>query len=399
MSVKVRKTATKLADGRDLFYFDDSPEYVSGEKTRRLDDPRPLKDRFAPIVDEDGNEKPVTGPWMRLDPLTGEWVVMASHRMNRTHLPPADANPLAPARPSAAYQDGEIPATDYDVVVFENRFPSLMVVPGQDREVVDLDGEEIWKTAPAAGRCEVICFGPKLEENLVQMGPKRMRTVIEAWADRTQVLEQMEGVKQVFCFENHGEAIGVSLHHPHGQIYAYPYITPRTATMLRQARKHREETGGNLLADILAAELRSGRRIIDETEHWALYVPAAARWPVEMHLAPKRDVKAIYGLNDAEREDLAHIYLKMLAAGNKFFEVEDEAGNKSYLEIPYVMSWHQAPVGEEREDLRLHMQLHSVQRAPGKLKYLGGSESGMGAWISDTTPEKIADRLREVYGK
>ena len=109
MSVKVRKTATKLADGRDLFYFDDSPEYVSGEKTRRLDDPRPLKDRFAPIVDEDGNEKPVTGPWMRLDPLTGEWVVMASHRMNRTHLPPADANPLAPARPGAAYQDGENP--------------------------------------------------------------------------------------------------------------------------------------------------------------------------------------------------------------------------------------------------------------------------------------------------
>ena len=150
MSAKVRKTATKLADGRDLFYFDDSPEYVSGEKTRRLDDPRPLKDRFAPIIDEDGNEKPVTGPWMRLDPLTGDWVVMASHRMNRTHLPPADANPLAPARPGAAYQDGEIPATDYDVVVFENRFPSLMVVPGEEREVIDLDGEQVWKTAPAA---------------------------------------------------------------------------------------------------------------------------------------------------------------------------------------------------------------------------------------------------------
>ena len=231
------------------------------------------------------------------------------------------------------------------------------------------------------------------------MGPGRMRTIIEAWADRTEALEQMEGIKQVYCFENHGEAIGVSLHHPHGQIYAYPYITPRTAAMLRQARKYREETGGNLLADILAAELRSGRRVIDETEHWALYVPAAARWPVEMHLVPKRDVKAIYELNDAEREDLSHIYLKMLAAGNKFFETEDEEGSKVPLDLPYVMSWHQAPVGEEREDLRLHMQLHSVQRAPNKLKYLGGSESGMGAWISDTTPEKIADRLREVYGK
>ncbi|KGF01515.1 galactose-1-phosphate uridylyltransferase [Actinomyces sp. S4-C9] len=398
MTARVRKTATKLADGRDFFYFDDSEPYVSGEKTRRLDDPRPLQDRFAPVKDENGNEKPVTGPTMRLDPLTGEWVVIATHRMNRTFLPPADANPLAPARPGAAYQDGEIPDTDYDVVVFENRFPSLMQIPGETMEVSDLGGENIWKVAPAAGRCEVICFGPDLNRNLVDMGPTRMRTVIEAWADRTQELEKIDGIKQVFCFENHGEAIGVTLHHPHGQIYAYPYITPRTATMIRQAKRYRENTGKDLLSDVLAAELRSGRRIVDETEHWALYVPAASRWPVEMHLMPKRDVKALYELTDEEREELAQLYIRMLKAGNKFFEVEED-GQKTYLEIPYVMSWHQAPVGEERELMRLHMQLHSIQRAPGKLKYLGGSESGMGAWISDTTPEKIADRLREVYEK
>lgn len=398
MTARVRKTATKLADGRDFFYFDDSEPYVNGEKTRRLDDPRPLQDRFAPVKDEDGNEKPVTGPTMRLDPLTGEWVVIATHRMNRTFLPPADANPLAPARPGAAYQDGEIPDTDYDVVVFENRFPSLMQIPGETMEVSDLDGESIWKVAPAAGRCEVICFGPDLNRNLVDMGPTRMRTVIEAWADRTQELEKIDGIKQVFCFENHGEAIGVTLHHPHGQIYAYPYITPRTATMIRQAKQYRENTGKDLLSDVLAAELRSGRRIVDETEHWVLYVPAASRWPVEMQLMPKRDVKALYELNDEEREELAHLYIRMLKAGNKFFEVEED-GQKTYLEIPYVMSWHQAPVGEDRELMRLHMQLHSIQRAPGKLKYLGGSESGMGAWISDTTPEKIAARLREVYEK
>lgn len=117
-----------------------------------------------------------------------------------------------------------------------------------------------------------------------------------------------------------------------------------------------------------------------------------------MHLMPKHDVKALYELTDEEREELAQLYIRMLKAGNKFFEVEED-GQKTYLEIPYVMSWHQAPVGEERELMRLHMQLHSIQRAPGKLKYLGGSESGMGAWISDTTPEKIADRLREVYEK
>ena len=126
----VRITTTTLADGRELLYFDDSEPYVSGAATRELHDARPLADRFAPVPDADGVPQPVTGPELRRDPLTGEWIPMAAHRMNRTFLPPADANPLAPAKPGAVYQDGEIPAQDYDVVVFENRFPSLLAVPG-----------------------------------------------------------------------------------------------------------------------------------------------------------------------------------------------------------------------------------------------------------------------------
>ncbi|MFC4554295.1 galactose-1-phosphate uridylyltransferase [Georgenia faecalis] len=389
--IRVRKTATRLADGRELFYFDDSEPYVSGAATRRLDDPRPLPERFAPVPGPDGTPRPVTGPEMRYDVLTGEWVPMASHRMNRTFLPPADANPLAPAKPGAAYSDGEIPAEDYDVVVFENRFPSLMRLPGQEDTVTPLDGEELWPTRPAVGRCEVICFSPDPSSSLATVGPRRMRTVIEAWADRTTALGALEGVEQVFCFENRGKEIGVTLHHPHGQIYAYPYVTPRTATMLRQARAHRERTGRNLLRDVLDAELRSGRRVVAESEHWVAYVPAAARWPVEVHLAPRRDVPDLPALTGAERDDLAEIYLRLLAAGDRFFVADGAA-----VPLPYIAAWHQAPVREGRDDLRLHLQLFSVLRAPGKLKYLAGSESGMGAWVSDTTPEKIADRFAEV---
>lgn len=165
--------------------------------------------------------------------------------------------------------------------------------------------------------------------------------------------------------------------------------------MLNQATPYRAETGRNLVKDVLDAELRSGRRIIDETEHWVLFVPGAAKWPVQMQLMPKRDVYALYELTDAEKEDLADIYLQMLAAGDKFFvEADGET-----IPLPYIAGWHQAPVGERREDLRLHLDFFSILRSPGKLKYLAGSESGMAAWISDTTPEKIAGRLREVYGK
>jgi UDPglucose--hexose-1-phosphate uridylyltransferase len=344
------------------------------------------------VVGEDGVARPVTGPELRRDPLTGDWIPMAAHRMNRTFLPPADANPLAPARPGATYQDGEIPDTDYDVVVFENRFPSLMAVPGVEDVVTLRDGEDLWPTRPAAGRCEVICFSSDPTASLRTVSPQRMRTIVEAWADRTRALGELPGIEQVFAFENRGKEIGVTLHHPHGQIYAFPYLTPRTQAMLTQARAHADGTGRLLGRDVLDAELAHGERIVLESEHWVAYVPFAARWPVEVHLAPRRDVPDLPALTDAERADLSVTYLELLRRLDLFFEEPDGTP----IPLPYISGWHQAPVREGRELSRLHLQLFSVLRAPGKLKYLAGVESGMAAWISDTTPERIATRLQAV---
>ncbi|WP_024287111.1 galactose-1-phosphate uridylyltransferase [Cellulomonas sp. KRMCY2] len=389
----VRRTATTLADGRDLIYFDDSEPYASGASTRRLDDPRPLPNRFAPVVGPDGVERPVTGPEMRLDPLTGDWVPMASHRMNRTFLPAADSCPLCPARPGAEYSDGEIPDTDYDVAVFENRFAALMQLPTDTLgEGWQVDGEPLWQARPAAGRCEVVCFSADHTSSFADLTPQRVRTIIEAWADRTTELSAMPGIEQVFCFENRGREIGVTLPHPHGQIYAFPYVTPRTQAMLRQAAEHRERTGGHLLRDVLDAERRAGTRVVLESEHWTAYVPAAARWPVEVHLAPNRDVLDLPGLTDTERDDLAVVYLQLLRRLDRFF-VEADGGP---IPLPYIAGWHQAVVGPGRELGRLHLQVFSVLRAPGKLKYLAGVESGMASWISDTTPELIAARLQAI---
>ena len=399
MEYLVRKTAIKLADGRDLFYFDDSEPYASGSATRRSDDPRPLPPRFESV---DGTA--VSGPIIRRDPLTGDWIPMAAHRMNRTFLPPADANPLGPARPGATYQDGEIPDTDYDVVVFENRFPSLMEVPGVNNAETHPDGQDLFCERPANGRCEVVCFGPDLHTNLVSMGPGRMRTVIEAWADRTAALSALPQIKQVFVFENHGEDIGVTLSHPHGQIYAYPYLTPKTAAMLRQARALADKTGdpeANLIASVRDAEVRAGTRVVAENSHWVLYVPVAARWPIEFHLVPRRIVPDFAALDAAQRESLADIYLKMMIVANHFHREPargEDAQPGAYLPVNYISAWHQAPVApaDGRGQLGLHCEFFSFLRAPGKLKYLAGSESGMGAWISDTTPERIATRARQA---
>lgn len=400
MNPHLRRTSTRLADGRELVYFDDSPAYVSGERSRRLDDPRPLPDRFAPVPGPDGAPHPYVGPEMRRDPLTGDWVPLAAHRMNRTFLPAADSCPLCPARPGAAYSDGEVPDTDYDVVVFENRFPSLQRVPGVADAVVE--DAPLQLHAPAAGRCEVVCFSSDHRTSFGALSPQRVRTIIDAWADRTAALGAEPGVEQVFCFENRGQEIGVTLHHPHGQIYGYPYVTPRTRALLDEAREHHRRTGRNLLRDVLDSELADGRRVVLETEHWVAYVPFAARWPVEVHLAPRRDVPDLPALTDAERDDLATAYLELLRRLDRFFETAD--GDP--IPLPYIAAWHQAPAHEGRsvadggtDDVtlaRLHLQVFSVLRAPGKLKYLAGSESGMGAWISDTTPERIASRLQEL---
>jgi UDPglucose--hexose-1-phosphate uridylyltransferase len=389
-------TEAKLADGRDLFYFDDSEPYASGAKTRRLVDPRPLPDRAGTPADPASRAQiPPRGPEMRLDVLTGEWIPMASQRMERTFQPAADSCPLCPADPASAYHDGEIPDTDYDVAVFENRFPSYWLPPGGDLRAEWLvQDNPLWRVRPAAGRCEVICFSPDHTACLASLSQRRMRTIVEAWARRTAALQAMDGIAQVYPFENRGAEIGVTLPHPHGQIYGYPTITPKTQAMLRQAAAYREATGRHLLADVVAAEA-AGPRVVARTPHWLAYVPQAARWPVEMHLAPLRDVPDLPALDASERADLATVYPRLLRALDRFF-----IDGAAPVPLPYISGWHQAPVDPAARPLgRLHLQLFSIRRAPGKLKHLAGSESGMGVWISDTTPERIANRLRAALAE
>ncbi len=215
--------------------------------------------------------------------------------------------------------------------------------------------------------------------------------MIEAWADRTRALSALTGIKQVFCFENRGAETGVTLHHPHGQIYAYPFVPPRTGQLLASAAAYRDSTGRDLLSDVLAAELRAGTRVIHRGSAWTAYVPAAARWPVELHLMPHRAVPDLASLDSAERAELATLYPSLLQRIDEFFADQGDPGP-----VPYVAGWHQAPTGPGRELTRLHLQLFSVRRAAGKLKYLAGSESGIGVWLNDTTPERIARRLREL---
>jgi len=234
----------------------------------------------------------------------------------------------------------------------------------------------------------VVCFTADHNASFASLPPQRVRTVLEAWADRTTVLSATPGIEQVYCFENRGEEIGVTLHHPHGQIYGFPFVTPRTAGMLGQVKAHAAAGRGNLFDVMVAGEEAAGTRIVSRNEHWTAFVPAAARWPYEILLFPARRVPSIPELGEAARAAFCDIYPDLLRRLDTLFGVP----------LPYIAAWHQAPAGDElaRREFGLHLQLFSIRRAPGKLKYLAGTESGMGVWINDITPEEAALRLREA---
>ena len=356
----ISKIETTLADGRDLVYYDDAN---SSLPTARAIDAR------AP------DPRPATAT-MRQDPLTGEWISIAASRQNRVFLPPADQDPLAPATPN---NPSEVP-NNYDVAVFENRSPSF----GPELGFVELDGVGLGRTAPSFGRCEVVCFSPEHEGSFGSQTESRARTVIEAWADRTAYLSSLPGIAQVFPFENRGEAIGVTLHHPHGQIYSYPYVTPRTTRLIESIGMH----GPTLFEDILSFE-RASERVVLSGAHFTACVPFAARWPLEVHMLPHRHIPDFAATSEAERDELAGLYLRLLRGIDALYDTP----------TPYIAAWHQAPVTASRDDIRLMLQVTSPRRAESKLKYLAGSEAAMGAWIGDIPPEQSAAFIREGIAK
>lgn len=360
LTAGITKHATIMADGRELIYYDDAHSALPRD---RKADQRTLEPR------------PPTAT-MRQDPLTGEWISIAAGRQNRVFLPPADEDPLAPA---TAANPSEVP-DNYDVVVFENRSPSF----GPARGELDLAGLGLGRTAPSHGRCEVVCFSPATAGSFGSLSVGRARTVIEVWADRTQFLSSLPGIQQVFPFENRGEAIGVTLHHPHGQIYCYPYVTPRTMRLIESITQF----GPDLFEQILQFE-RAGERVVLSGEHWTAYVPFAARWPLEVHMLPHRHIPDFAATNEAERDELSHLYLRLLRGLDALYDTP----------TPYIAAWHQAPVSVSRADIRLMLQVTSPRRAESKLKYLAGSESAMGAWIGDIPPEQAARFIRDGIAK
>jgi UDPglucose--hexose-1-phosphate uridylyltransferase len=344
VTASTARTPVRLADGRELIYFDDAPGL-----DRSALDLRELPP-YAPAAE------------LTYDVLHDEEVLVAAHRQNRTYQPAPGECPLCGSRGGHL---SEIPAADYHVVSFENRFPSL--------------------GGPAGGRCEVLCFTSHHDGSFATLPPERLATVGRAWADRTAELGKRPDVEYVFLFENRGAAIGATLPHPHGQIYAFPYVPPTPRRMLAAAGRFREAHGRCLMCDVVAREA-AGPRVVAETDGFLAYVPEAARWPYEVYVAPRSCVPDLPALDTARRDELMGLYADVLRRFDALYEQP----------TPYMACWYQAPARTTRDAAHLCARVYTPQRTADKLKFLATSETGAGAYINDVPPDTAAARLRAL---
>ena len=294
----------------------------------------------------------------RWNPLRREWVLVAASRQGRTFLPERADCPLCASRPG---HSTEIPASRFDAAVFDNRFPAM--VPAR----------------PAGGSCEVVVYTDEHEGSFATLPADRLERLAEVWTDRYRDLSARRGIRYVFIFENRGEQVGVTLHHPHGQIYAYPFVPPVAATELRR------RSAGCLLCRLIDDERKGRRRVLIDDGGIVAYVPGYARWAYEVHVTTKSHRPALTALTPSARQALLAAMQRIARAYDRLFDAP----------MPYMMAMHQAPAGQPSpQQAHLHVEFYPILRDRGKLKYLAGSESGAGVFINDTLAEESADRLR-----
>ena len=317
-------------------------------------------------------------PHLRWHPLRAEWITYASYRQGRTFMPPPEYNPLAqttdPENPT------EVPSGDYDVAVFDNQFPSLSLA-AHDPPSLIID------TLPAKGHCEVVVFTNDPHATLASLSLNHLELLLEVWGDRTRKLGENKKIHYVLPFENKGVEVGVTLHHPHGQIYAYPFIPPVPKQMNLQELNHLRHKGQPLLQELIAAEIKSGERILYRGEHAVAFIPAWARYPYEAWVAPIRAVSDLNSLVPAVRADLARALKTLLLKYDGLWQ----------RSFPYLMAWYQAPQdGEFHRESHLHAEFFPPYRTRDRLKFLAGTELAAGMFANDALPEEKARELQAV---
>ncbi|MGQ4913299.1 MAG: galactose-1-phosphate uridylyltransferase [Candidatus Asgardarchaeia archaeon] len=315
---------------------------------------------------------------IRYDPIKGQKIIVAAHRSKRP-VRPSSFCPFCPGAP-------DVPSGKWDVISIPNRYPALS--PDANTEVHLASSNPLFKRTQAYGICEVVVYTPDHNTELEDLPFEHMLKVIELWQNRYRELSKKKGIRYVFIFENRGRAIGVTLDHPHGQIYAFPFIPEIIETELKNSKQYYLENHGRcIFCDTINAEKAEYSRIVYENDNFIAFIPFWAMFPYEVYLLPKRHMQNILELNREEVMDFAKAIRVIRKKYNKYFG----------FKLPFMMYFHQAPIGnEEYPYYHFHVEFRPIHRGKNKIKYPASVENGAGTFINPTNPEINAKNLRET---
>ncbi len=315
---------------------------------------------------------------LRYNPLTKDYVMIASHRQNRPQMP-KDWCPFCPG-------SGNVPDS-YDVFKYDNDFPALSTDPPEP----DAVETELYKTFPAYGKCEVILYSPDHHALLHQLSDEHVRKLVELWTARYIELSADPKVKYVFIFENRGEEVGVTMPHPHGQIYAFPFIPKKLALELDACKEHFDYNGRCLICDMLENERKAGVRVVMKNEDFTVFIPFYSEYPYGVYVVANAHKGALTAFNEREKQNLGRTIKHVAGIYDALFD----------RQFPYMMCMHQEPVnsGDTSEYFHFHIEFFPPMRSREKIKFNASSETGAWAHCNPTAPEEKAEELRAAYKK
>ena len=313
---------------------------------------------------------------LRWHPFIKDWVMIASHRQNRPQMP-KDWCPFCPG-------SGKVP-DNYDVLKYDNDFPALMQNPPEPDPV----GNDFFRVEKAYGKCEVILYSPEHTVTLPELSYDHMEKLVELWTQRFVELSKDENIKYVFIFENRGEVIGVTMPHPHGQIYGYPFIPKKIELELEASREHFEKHHECLMCRFLKEEQKFGKRVIFENEDFSVALPFFVEYPYGVYIISKSHKQNLAQMNAREKQNLAKTVRDTVGMLDSLFD----------MPFPYMMCMHQNPVNSENTEdyYHFHIEFFPPMRSKEKQKFNASSETGVWAHCNPTAPEEKAEELKAAY--
>jgi len=315
---------------------------------------------------------------LRYNPITRDWLMVASHRQSRPQMP-KNWCPFCVG-------SGKVPDEGYSVLRYPNDFPAMCTNPPVPDDVAG----GLFVTQPAYGYCEVLLYDQNHTARLADLTNEHVHELANMWLEVYNDFSKDSKIKYVFIFENRGEAVGVTMPHPHGQVYGYPFIPRVIRDELAGAKEHLTATGRCLFCDLLTQERKAGCRIIHENDHFVLYVPFFAQTAYSTHITAKRHVPSIAKMTSAELNALGEIVRDASAMYDALFD----------MPFPYMMCMHNAPPGDESDRYyHFHVEFIPPMRSADKQQFFASSETGAGAWCNPTCPEEKAKELRAAWGK